>query len=121
MKKLRNILCCSALAASAFAGDYYDVIDSFISPVRYQGYLIADGFYRQPFRLHKEYRVNDQGFLEVYFGEKEMHPVSDELRVNERKFGERMKDETKGLIRRGKKKLEGLLDSVSEVYEETYD
>ncbi len=121
MKKLRNASYCLALAASALAGDHYDVVDSFINPVRHHGELMADGFYRQPFRLRKEYRVNDQGFLEVYFGDKEMHPVSDELRVNERKLGERIKDETKEMIRNGKKKLEGLLEDVNEVYEEAHD
>ncbi len=121
MKKIKAVAYCVSLAVAALAGDHYDVLDRFVNPIRYKDVLLAGGFYRQPFMLKKKYEVNEAGFLEVYIGNGDYYAISDELRVNERKLDEHIKDEAKGFIKRGKEKLESIMNSVNEVYEGVKD
>lgn len=115
-KLIKTALAFSALSASALVGDCYDIRDRFLYPAYYREVLIADGFYKRPFNLRKEYRVNESGYLEVYFGDREMYPVAGELRVNERKLGVMLKDGAEDLVRRGREGLGRAVDSLKEIY-----
>lgn len=112
LELIKIVSLAAALAASAVAGDCYGVCDRFISPVYYREVLIAEGSYKRPFDLRKEYRINGDGFLEVYFGDGEMYKVTEELRVNERALGRHLRDEAEELLRGGGKKLGEALDSL---------
>ena len=109
----------ASLAVSAFVGDCCDVCDRFVYPVYYGDTLVAEGFYKRPFSLRKEYRVRD-GYLEVYFGDEEAYPVSDGLHVNERSIGGKLKDGTKGMLRGLGRKVGEALDSVDELKHDFY-
>ncbi len=103
------ILMASSISSAAVIGDSYDVCDNIINPLRYRGIPVAEGFYPQPFDLRKQYRFNKEGALEVYFGDVEMYPVKEGLRVNERRFGELLKEKAKVWVKEGGKRLDQLV------------
>ena len=119
-----KIVKAGCLAASLFgvavAGDYYNVCDRVVYPVVYNEELVEEGFYKQPFKLRKEYRINEDGFLEVYFGDKKMYPVLEGMRVNERGLVERIRDDAKGALKAGGKKIGDLLESLKSLGHEFY-
>jgi hypothetical protein len=97
--KFKILLVSTAVLASAYLGDHYNVKDRFVEPIRYRNVKVDSKTYQKPFQLQKKYQVNEKGKLEVYIGcDKEWHKVSEELRVNERSLGERMKYETKEIV-----------------------
>jgi len=106
---------------SAVIGDCCDINDKFISPMYYRENLVAEGFYSRPFDLRKEYRVNDKGFLEVYFGADKKYPVKENMRINERDLGEHLKDETKIFLKKSGRKIGGVLDVVKDFGYEVYE
>ncbi len=111
MKKLKILLVSTAVLASAYLGDHYNVKDRFVEPIRYRNAKIDLESYQKPFQLQKKYEINKKGSLEVYIGnDKEWHKVSKELRVNERSLGEKLKDETKEVIPYVKKKIDELVE-----------
>lgn len=107
---LKPVLVVSSLSVSALAGDCYDVRDRFVYPIYYNESLIAEGFYKRPFNLHKQYKLNEEGYLEVYFGDKEMYPVDENLRVNERNLTERLKDGLGDLVKQGSNSISKFMD-----------
>ncbi len=111
----------ASLSASALLGDCYDINDRFVNPIYYRETLIAGGFYNRPFDLRKEYRINDEGFLEVYFGDGKMYPVKEGMRINERSLSEHVRDEAKTLLKEGSKKVRGLFDTVREFSHDVYE
>lgn len=99
MKKLKILLVSSAVLASAYLGDCYNVKDRFVEPVKYRNVKVDPKTYQKPFQLQKKYQINEKGKLEVYIGyNKEWHKVSEEMRVNERSLSEKLKYETKEII-----------------------
>lgn len=97
--KIKTILVSAAILASAYLGDYYNVKDRFVEPIRYRNVKIDSETYQKPFQLQKKYKVNEKGNLEVYVGEGEKwYKVDKDLRVNERSLGEKLKYETKEII-----------------------
>lgn len=111
----------ASLSVSALIGDYYSICDRFVSPVYYRETLIAEGFYSRPFDLRKEYRINGDGFLEVYFGDGKMYPVKEGMRINERSLGEHVKDEAKVLLKEGGRKVRSLIDTMREFSHDVYE
>jgi hypothetical protein len=111
MKKIKILLVSTAVLASMYLGDHYNVKDRFVEPIRYRNVKVDSKTYQKPFQLQKKYQVNEKGKLEVYIGyDKEWHKVSEELRVNERSLGEKLKDETKEVIPYIKKKVDDLVE-----------
>ncbi|MDP2906639.1 MAG: hypothetical protein Q8O03_01750 [Nanoarchaeota archaeon] len=111
MKKLKILLVSTALLTSAYLGDCYNVKDRFVEPIMYRNVKVDSKTYQKPFQLQKKYQVNEKGKLEVYIGcDKEWHKVSEELRVNERSLGEKLKDETKEIVPYIKKKVDDLVE-----------
>ncbi len=109
--KFKILLVSTAVLASAYLGDHYNVKDMFVEPIRYRNVKVDSKTYPKPFQLQKKYQVNEKGKLEVYIGcDKEWHKVSEELRVNERSLGERLKYETKEVFPYFKKKVEDLAE-----------
>lgn len=109
--KIKTILVSAAILTSAYLGDYYNVKDRFVEPIRYRNVRIDSKTYQKPFQLQKKYQVNEKGSLEVYIGcDKEWHKVSEEMRVNERSLSEKIKDETKEIIPYVKKKVDELIE-----------
>lgn len=109
--KFKILLVSTAILASAYLGDHYNVKDRFVEPISYRNVKIDSKTYQKPFQLQKKYQVNEKGKLEVYIGcDKEWHKVSEELRVNERSLSEKLKDETKEIVPYIKKKVEDLVE-----------
>lgn len=99
MKKLKILLVSTAVLASAYLGDNYNVKDRFVEPVRYRNTKVDSKTYQKPFQLQKKYKINEKGKLEVYIGcDKEWNKVSEEMRVNERSLGEMVKKETQDIV-----------------------
>ncbi|MDP2909030.1 MAG: hypothetical protein Q8N77_04470 [Nanoarchaeota archaeon] len=116
--KLKALLIGTALLASAYLGDYYNVNDRFVEPLRYRNVKFDPKCYQDPFRIQKKYKINEEGSLEVYVGhDNRWHIVSKELRVNERKLSEMVKDETKGIVPYVRKKI----DELFGLYERYFD
>lgn len=106
MKKFKTLLISTTILASAYLGDCYNVKDRFVEPIKYRNVKIDPKTYQKPFQLEKKYQVNEKGNLEVYIGyDKEWHKVSEEMRVNERSFGEKIKEETKDIVPYVKSKI----------------
>ncbi len=114
MRLTKAILASAALSAAAVVGDYSDVIDRVINPVRYNGVAVEENFYMHPFSLHKEYRINKAGNLEVYFGDGKVYPVGKELRVNERSLVDHVKDEAESFFRENGRRIGKFFDFVME-------
>lgn len=111
MKKIKILLISTAILASAYLGDHYNVKDRFVEPVRYMNVKVDPETYQKPFSLQKKYQINKKGNLEVYLGnDKEWHKVNKELRVNERNLYEKLKDDTKEVIPYVKGKIDELIE-----------
>ncbi|MFH1455329.1 MAG: hypothetical protein ABIF40_00060 [archaeon] len=88
-KKVKQGLCVLTMMSSMYLGDYCNVIDNVVNPVRYRNTIVAEECYNEPFDLKKMYRINGQGELEVYLGANgEYYLVEDELRVHPKTFKE---------------------------------
>ncbi|MCG2718970.1 MAG: hypothetical protein L6408_09100 [Nanoarchaeota archaeon] len=93
--KVKGILIGAAILASTIIGDYCNVGDRFIEPLRYRNTKVDSESYQKPFELEKKYVINEEGNLEVYIGyDHEWYKVDKNLRVNERTLGELLKDES---------------------------
>jgi len=109
--KFKALFIGAAILASAVAGDYCNVKDRFIEPVRYKNVNVDQESYQKPFNLQKKYQTNEKGELEVYIGEEdEWYKVDKDLRVNERELSEMIKDEAKNLKPYIKDKIDELID-----------
>ena len=109
--KFKTLFIGTAVLASAVIGDYCNVKDNFIEPVKYRAVKVDSESYQKPFQLQKKYLVNEEGNLEVYIGEgNEWYKVDKDLRVNERKLGEMIKDESKEIKPFVKKKIDDLIE-----------
>jgi len=111
MKKFKTLLISTAIMASAYLGDCYNVKDRFVEPIRYRNVRIDSKTYQKPFQLEKKYQINEKGELEVYLGEGDKwYKVSKDLRVNERGLYEKLKDDTKEVVPYFKKKIDDLIE-----------
>ena len=114
--KLKVLFIGSAIIASAVIGDYCDVKDRFIEPVRYRNTKIDSETYQKPFQLKKKYQLNEKGELEVYIGnDGEWYKVDRELRVNERELDEMIQDETDKIVPYIKDKFDDLLNWLEDL------
>ena len=115
--KYKAILAGAVILASAVLGDYCNVKDRFIEPVRYRSVNVDSGCYPKPFQLQKKYKINDDGRLDVYIGSSDKWcKVDKDLRVNERGIGEMLKEESKNL----KPYVQGKVDDLIDWYEEIF-
>jgi len=107
--KCKTLLICAAILASAVLGDYYNIKDRLIEPLKYRNVKVDPGCYQNPFQLEKKYYINEEGNLEVYIGNKdEWYKVDQDLRVNERSLTEMVKEEGSKIRPYIKKKIEDL-------------
>lgn len=115
--KYRYFLVGSAIFASAVLGDYCNVKDRFIEPMKYRNIKVDSEGYQKPFQLGKKYRINEKGYLEVYIGNSNTwYKVDKELRANERSFSEQLNEESKKV----KSYLKGKFDSLRGWYERNF-
>ncbi len=111
MKKLKILLVSTAILASAYLGDHYNVKDRFIEPIKYRNARMDPNSYQKPFQLKKRYQINKEGKLETYIGhDDKWYKVDKDLRVNERSLSEILKDETKEIVPYVKKKVDELFE-----------
>lgn len=109
--KFKILLISTAILASAYLGDHYNVKDRFVEPLKYRNAKVNPDCYQQPFKLQKKYQLNKKGQLEVYVGhDNKWYKVDKDLRVNERNLSEKLKDETKEIIPYVKKKIDNLIE-----------
>ena len=101
----------AAILASAVIGDYCNVKDRFIEPVRYRNVKIDPKGYQKPFQLQKKYQVNEKGSLEVYIGnDGSWYKVDKNLRVNKKGLNELLKEEGRDIKSYFKEKINDLID-----------
>lgn len=111
MMGYKTLLIGAAIFASAILGDYCNIKDRFIEPIRYKNVKIDSESYQKPFQLRKKYYVNEKGRLEVYTGyDGEWYKVDKDLRVNERGICEMLKEESKEVKPYVRKKVDDLID-----------
>lgn len=79
MKK--TFIATSLIFFAMFLGDKINILDKTVNHL-YYNQEISEKTYQDPFKLHKEYRINDEGKLEVYFGDNQLYLVDENLRVN---------------------------------------
>jgi len=112
--KLKNIIVGTAILASAVIGDYYNVKDHVIEPLRYWNVKIDSKTYQKPFRLEKKYIINQEGNLEVYLGhDHEWYKIEEDMRINKRTLTDLLKEESDDFIEYLKNKAE----EIKEWYE----
>lgn len=63
---LKAVLLGASLLASAYIGDRYNVLDTYVYPVIYRNVESAEGFTDEPFEIQKYVVINDDGKLETY-------------------------------------------------------
>lgn len=108
--KCKILLTGAVILVSAVLGDYCDVKDNFIDPVRYRNIKIDQDCYQKPFQLRKKYKINKKGNLELYIGSNdEWYKVEKGLRVNERSIGELLKEGSEEVKEYIKKKIDALM------------
>lgn len=107
----KTLLVASAILASAVLGDYCNVKDRFIEPVRYRNVKVDADCYQKPFKLQKKYQINEGGDLEVYIGnDNTWYKVSKDLRVNEKSLNELWEEKSEEIKSYIKDKINGLTD-----------
>lgn len=108
---LKTLIVGAAILASAVLGDYCNVKDNFIEPIRYKNVKVDSSCYQKPFQLQKRYHVNKQGFLEVYIGHNNTwYKVSKDLRVNEKNLCDMLKEESREIKDYVGDKFDDLMD-----------
>lgn len=118
MKIIKYGLVAGALIGTFILGEYVGDKTNFndrrVYPNKYENVKVNEKFYQDPFSLRKTYRLNEVGELEVYFGVKgNEFPVTNELRVNERK-PEELKKERKSV-------LGGIINSIDNFFDNSLD
>lgn len=117
--KLKILLISTAFLAGAYLGDHYNVKDRLIEPVKYRNVKVDPKTCQQPFNLQKKYQLNKEGNLEVYIGYSDKwYKVDQDLRVNERNLGEKLKEETKEIVPYIKKKFEDMMKWYEENFKD---
>lgn len=110
--KYKALLIGASIIGASILGDYCNIKDRIIEPLRYKKVQIDSKSYPKPFALEKRYKINDKGKLEVYIGYgNKWYKVNQDLRVNERSLKDMLEDEGKENYQKFKKWLENVLQN----------
>ena len=84
----KKILIGGAIISTMMFGDYINILDKTIYPLKYNQQIDKES-YQRPFKLRKKYVINEKNNLEVYIGyNKKWAKVKKNLITNERNLEE---------------------------------
>jgi len=109
--KIKHLVVGTAIIVSAFAGDYFDLNDRIVNPIRYRDVEIDEKSCKKPFQLKKRYIINKDNKLETYIGyDEKWYKVEKGIRVNERTLAEMLKEECEKIRPYIDMKIEDLIE-----------